>query len=359
LSPSRIAGLEFANEDGMGRATRRVCRDRTGLRISVETAAIILAAGKSTRMKSELPKVLHEVCGRPMLAHVLSACRGAGITRLVVVVGHRKDDVIATFAGDDDIQWVEQVEQHGTGHAALMCADALAGFTGPVLTIAGDMPLIRQDTVEAVLAEQARTGDAVTLATALLDDPTGYGRIVRDADNRLVAIVEHHDCTEAQRAIREANISYYCFDGKRLFDLLGRIENNNAKGEYYITDTVAIALRAGWGAGALPAVPAEDALGINARADLAVVNQLMQRRIQAHWLDRAVTIVDPETTWIEAGATIGADSTLYPFSFVGCGAKIGPGCCVGPHAVVERNAVIAGGATVCAGSTAVPTGSGA
>lgn len=312
----------------------------------MKAAAIILAAGKSTRMKSELPKVLHEVCGKPMLAHVLDACREAGVGRLVVVVGHRKDDVIATFAGDRDIEWVEQVEQKGTGHAALMCAGALEGFTGPVLTIAGDMPLIRGATVAEVLAENARTGHAVTLATSLLDDPAGYGRIVRDSAGALAAIVEHNDCTPAQRSIREVNISYYCFQGKRLFDLLRRIEPNNAKREYYITDAVAIALQQGWGAGAIPTVPAEDAMGINSRADLAVVSRVMQERIQAYWLDHAVSIVDRTTTWIEAGVRLGAETTIYPFTYVGTGAEIGGACRLGPHASVARGEKVLAGAAV-------------
>ncbi|MCB9850747.1 MAG: NTP transferase domain-containing protein [Phycisphaerales bacterium] len=319
----------------------------------MQTAAIILAAGKSTRMKSELPKVLHEVCGRPMLAYVLDACRGAGVDRLVVVVGHRKEEVIATFAGDRDIEWVAQTEQHGTGHAALMCEKALGGFEGPVLTIAGDMPLIRQETCERVLAEAKRTEHAVTLATAVLDDPAGYGRIVRDGAGRLAAIVEHNDCTPEERAIREVNISYYCFDGARLFNILHKIGNDNAKKEYYITDTVTIALREGLGAGAVPAVPAEDALGINSRADVALINRVMQGRIQKHWLDRAVTIVDPSTTWIEAGATIGEDTSIYPFSYIGSGASIGAGCRLGPHAFVMRGETVPAGKMV---SPLAPTG---
>lgn len=312
----------------------------------MKAAAIILAAGKSTRMKSELPKVLHEVCGRPMLAHVIDACRGAGVERLVVVVGHRKEDVIATFAGDGDIEWVTQTEQKGTGHAALMCREALGGFTGPVLTIAGDMPLIHSQTVSAVLAESARTGHAVTLATSVLEDPADYGRIVRDAEGNLQAIVEFRDCTTEQRAIREVNISYYCFDGARIFALLAKIKTNNAKGEYYITDTVSLALEAGMGAGAIPAVPAEDAMGINSRADLALVSRVMQGRIQAEWLERSVSIVDRTTTWIEAGAELGVESTIYPFTYIGTGAKIGGGCRIGPHAVVARGARVPAGTTV-------------
>jgi bifunctional UDP-N-acetylglucosamine pyrophosphorylase/glucosamine-1-phosphate N-acetyltransferase len=328
-------------------------------------------------MKSEAPKVLHDICGRSMLSYVIEACRGAGVGRLVIVVGHRKDDVIAAFSGRDDslrndsfcsdsfcndsfcdeIVWVEQKEQKGTGHAAQMCKEALADCEGQILCIAGDMPLIRQDTLEQLLAENARTHDAVTLATSILDDPTSYGRIIRDDANALAAIIEDKDCSDAQRKVCEVNVSYYCFDGKRMFDLLDNLSNDNAKGEYYITDTVADSLKNGWGASAVAAVPPEDAMGINSRADLAVVARLMQGRIQNHWMDQGVSIVDPTTTWIESDAMIGTETAIYPFSFVGRGAQIGRACRIGPHAmipageVIESGAIVGGGNTVSGGNT--------
>lgn len=291
-------------------------------------------------MKSEAPKVLHEVCGKPMLWYVVDACRGAGVGRIVIVVGHRKDDVIAAFSGSDDIVWVEQTEQKGTGHAALMCEEALAGFDGPVLTIAGDMPLIHSETLAKLLAENARTGDGLTLATSVLDDPTGYGRIVRDAGGILSGIVEENDCTDAQRAIQEVNVSYYCFGGGRMFEMLRGLRNDNAKGEYYITDTVAIAMETGLGAGAVPAVPAEDAMGVNSRADLAVIGRIMQERIQAGWMNQGVTIVDPSSTWIESGAAIGSESVIQPFSFIGSGAVVGDACRVGPFGHVASGETV-------------------
>lgn len=297
------------------------------------TAAIILAAGKSTRMKSEAPKVLHEICGKPMLWYVVQACRAAGVEKLVIVVGHRKDDVIAAFEGERDISFVEQVEQKGTGHAALVCEDALGDFKGRILVIAGDMPLIRSQTLSALLAENDRTGHAVTLATSILDDPTSYGRIIRDDKGDLVGIVEHNDCTTDQLAIREVNVSYYCYGGGVMFDLLKKVPNDNAKGEYYITDTVRLALDEGLGAGAVAAVPPEDAMGVNSRADLAVVGKMMQQRIQGEILNGGVTLVDPSTTWIETGASIGADAIVYPFTYVCGNAVIGAGSRVGPHAI--------------------------
>ncbi len=315
------------------------------------TTAIILAAGKSTRMKSEMPKVLHDICGRSMLSYVIEACRGAGVGRLVIVVGHRKDDVIEAFSDCDDIVWVEQKDQKGTGHAAQMCKDALANCDGQVLCIAGDMPLIRQNTLEELLAENARSGDAVTLATSVLDDPSSYGRIIRDDAGKLAAIVEDKDCTDAQRNVCEVNVSYYCYDGKRMFGLLDDLSNDNAKGEYYITDTVADSLKKGWGAGAVAAVPPEDAMGINSRADLAIVARMMQGRIQNHWMEQCVSIVDPTTTWIESDATIGKETTIYPFSFIGRGARVGDDCRIGPHAMIAAGDLVVAGGTIITGNT--------
>jgi len=246
-----------------------------------EVAAVILAAGRSTRMKSDLPKVLHEVCGRPMLAYVVDACEQAGVGRVLLVVGHGKEKVVETFGDRGLCSFVEQAEQKGTGHAVLCCREALSGFAGRVLVIAADMPLVRGETLTKLLAENTRTGHAITLATTVLDEPAGYGRIVRDRAGDLLGIVEHNDCTPEQREIHEVNPSYYCFDGRLMFEALGQVGNANAKGEYYITDAVRILIEQGRGGGAIPAVPPEEAMGINSRADLALVARRMQDRIQA------------------------------------------------------------------------------
>ena len=310
------------------------------------TTAVILAAGKSMRMKSDLPKVLHEVCGQPMLSYVIEACRAVGVERLIVVVGHGRELVREAYAGASDIIWVHQAEQHGTGHAVMVCEEALADFAGNVLVIAGDMPLIHSETLQALLEEHARTGNAVTLATSVLDNPHGYGRIARDEQGNLSAIVEHKDCTPEQLEIHEVNPSYYCFDGARLFAALGKLTVGNVQGEYYITDTVAILKREGGGAGAIPAVPQEDALGINSRADLAEVNRIMQDRIQQSWMERGVTVIDPGSTWIEHGASIGRETVVYPFSFVGVGAVVGESCRLGPFAQVRGGEHVVAGAVV-------------
>lgn len=309
-------------------------------------AAIILAAGKSTRMKSDSPKVLHEICGRPMLAYVLTACRLAGIEKLVVVVGHGRSQVMEAFGADKDITWVHQTEQKGTGHAVICCKDAMADVEGSVLVIAGDMPLVRREALAELLGEREETGDALTIATTELDDPTGYGRIIRDGEGKLQAIAEHRDCNEEQRAIHEVNPSYYCFDAKKMFAALDRVTPASGSGEFYITDAIHILREQGERVSAHVMVPAEDALGINSRLDLADVSRVMQDRIQVALLSGGVTIVDPDNTWIEADATVGRDTVIYPFSFIGAGAVIGSDCRIGPFGLVQADETVAAGATV-------------
>ena len=311
-----------------------------------EKVAIILAAGKSTRMSSDLPKVLHEVCGRPMLSFVLDACRLAGADALNVVVGYGQDKVRGRFRDAESVIWIEQREQKGTGHAVLCCREALRDFAGSVLVIAGDMPLVRRETLAMLFEEREQSGDALTLATTTLDDPTGYGRVVRDANGDVLEIVEHRDCDEKKLAIKEVNPSYYCFDASWMWKALDRIRPEARKGEYYVTDTVRILREFGAGVTALPCVPAEDATGINSRLDLAAVGRLMQDRIQLALMNDGVTIVDPDNTWIDADVTIGRETIVYPFSFLGAGARIGERCRIGPFARVAPEETVADEAVI-------------
>jgi bifunctional UDP-N-acetylglucosamine pyrophosphorylase/glucosamine-1-phosphate N-acetyltransferase len=313
---------------------------------ATETTAIILAAGKSTRMKSDLPKVLHGICGRPMLAYVLDACRIAGVGRLLVVIGHGKEKVISRFEGEPDLVWIEQEEQRGTAHAVRCCREALVEFDGSVLVVAGDMPLVRRTTLAGLAEARISRGDALTMATMTLEDPTGYGRIMRDADGRLEAIIEDRDCTPAQREIREVNPSYYCFDGKLLFEALDRVEPAAGKGEYYLTDAVRILREAGHGVSVGATVAPEDAMGINSRLDLSTVGRVMQDRIQLELMNDGVTIVDPDNTWIEAGVSIGRETIIHPFTLIGTGALIGEGCRIGPFVRVGSGEVLEDGSVV-------------
>jgi len=258
---------------------------RTGKALKIDeqmaTTAIILAAGKGTRMKSDLPKVLHEVCGRPMLAYVFDAVRAAGCDRLLTVVGHRAELVQQTFSNNgEDVRWVLQSPQLGTGHAIMACREHLADLTGPVLVLAGDGPLIRPETLRDLLARHEEAAAAMTLATSILPDPKRYGRILRDASGLLAGIVEHLDADETQRRIHEVNVSIYCFQARALREAIGELTNDNAKGEYYLTDAVAILRDRGAKLAAVAAVPPEDVLSINTLEELAQVTEIMATRTQ-------------------------------------------------------------------------------
>lgn len=303
-------------------------------------AAIILAAGKSTRMKTEKPKVLHELCGRPMLGHVMGACRAAGIEQFYIIVGFAKDQIIRAYEGEPGVYFVEQAEQKGTGHAVAMCADAFEGFTGDAIVIAGDMPMIRPETLRALVQSHRTAGAAASLATTVLENPTSYGRVVRNAEGEFQKIVEHRDCTEDQLGICEVNPSYYCFDGPSLFETLPKVQPNNAKGEYYITDVLEILLREGKQVRAATTVPAEDAVGINSRADLADVTAVMQQRIHQYWMSEGVTIEDPSSTRIDADVSIGIETVIRPFTFLEGSAAVGGNCTIGPFAFVRDGATV-------------------
>lgn len=251
--------------------------------------AIILAAGKGTRMRSELPKVLHEVGGRPMVCAVVDACRDAGCQRVVLVVGYKQELVYKAIAEQPKtwaagIEYAVQAEQLGTGHAVRCAEPAFTDDLRPgsprrdAFVLAGDGPLIRGETLRKLLTLHRQTGAAATLATSVIDDPTGYGRIVRDGAGRLQKIVEHKECTPDQLKIREVNPSYYCFDLASLFGTLARVKRNEQSGEYYITDVPAMNLTEGKRVEVIDAVPPEDILSINTPEQLAEVDAIYRRR---------------------------------------------------------------------------------
>lgn len=242
--------------------------------------ALILAAGKGTRMKGDLPKVVHEVGGRPMVCAVVEACEQAGCGRVVVVVGYKQELVRAALAGYPRVEFAVQDQQLGTGHAVL-CAEQAVGSGSPVVVLAGDGPLIRPATIRMLLEKHAKARAAATLATAVIDNPAGYGRIVRDRGQRFTGIVEHKNATPEQLAIREVNPSYYCFDRAELFASLRKVERNPASGEYYLTDTLALLLGEGKRVEVAPGVPAEDVLSINTPEDLAIVDRIYRSRADA------------------------------------------------------------------------------
>jgi bifunctional UDP-N-acetylglucosamine pyrophosphorylase/glucosamine-1-phosphate N-acetyltransferase len=316
--------------------------------------AIILAAGKSTRMKSALPKPLHEICGRPMLEYVLRACYEAGCLQVIVVVGHGKEEVVARFADDGRIQWVEQIEQLGTGHAARMCEGVLKDHPGDVFILTGDGPLIRGQVLLTLLHAHREENAAASMATAVLDDPTGYGRIVRDETGDFVEIVEQADATLAQRDIREVFPSYYCIGSDELTFALSKLTNENAKREYYLTDIYSILRKAGKKVLAVQAVTQEDSLAVNDRMQQAEVDAIMQDRIHRKLRQEGVTIVSGVNTYIEDGVSIGRDTVVQPFTYIGRDSSIGPDCVVGPFARLPRESIVPAG-TVVADNTQLTT----
>ncbi len=311
-----------------------------------EPVAIILAAGESTRMKTSLAKVLHEVCGRAMLEYVVEACRQAGVRKMYVVVGYGADQVKERFGDAEDIVWVNQPEQKGTAHAVMCCAGHLKDFTGQTFVLCGDAPLVRPETLRALVEKHRSERPAATLATAVLDDPTGYGRIVRNDRGDITAIVEEADCDDRQRAICEVNPSFYLFENKVLFDVLEHVGCDNAKNEYYLTDVIAIMIKAGHRVCAVAAVAPEEAIGVNTRAQLGRAGAIMQRRIQQNLMDGGVTIVDPANTWIDGSAQVGPDTVIEPFTYIGPGVRIGRNCRVGPFACLTDDTIIKDGQAV-------------
>lgn len=315
--------------------------------------AIILAAGKSTRMKSRRPKPLMEVCGRPMLHYILRACFDAGCARALVVVGFGREEIIAHFGGDRRITFVEQAQQLGTGDAARCCEPQLREHHGDVIILTADLPLVRAESLRTLYQAHRDERAAGTMGTAVVDDPTGYGRVIRDAAGEFVEIVEEIDCTPQQRAIREVFPSFYCVRSQDLLWALGRLTNDNRKGEYYLVDIYKHLRLDGRRVLALQVLAPDDVVAPNSRHELSLADAVMQKRIQRLHRCAGVTIVSSATTYIEDGAKIGMDTTVRPFTFIGRDASIGPDCVIGPFAVVPREGIVPEGTTL-AGNAAVP-----
>ncbi|GAA0383411.1 bifunctional protein GlmU [Acrocarpospora corrugata] len=313
-------------------------------------AVIVLAAGEGTRMKSKTPKVLHELCGRSLVGQMLVVARGLDPEKLIVVIGHAREQVAAHLAQvAPDAHQVVQEQQNGTGHAVRMVLEAVGAIEGTVLVTYGDTPLLRTETLGALLARHAEDANAVTVLTAKVPDPTGYGRIIRDATGAVLEIVEEKDATPEQRAVTEMNSGVYAFDGLLLADAVKRVSTSNAQGEEYLTDVLSILREDGHRVGAHIAVDYAEVEGVNNKVQLAFARRVLNERIlHAHMLN-GVTVVDPGNTWIDAEVTLEADAVIHPgtqlhgATRIAAGAEIGPGTTltdtvVGEAAVV-RNAV--------------------
>jgi bifunctional UDP-N-acetylglucosamine pyrophosphorylase/glucosamine-1-phosphate N-acetyltransferase len=309
-------------------------------------AVIVLAAGEGTRMKSPTPKVLHEVCGRTMLDHVLAAARQLEPERLIVVAGASRSEVRDHLARQSpDAEVVVQDRQGGTGHAVRIVIEALGLIHGTVVVTYADTPLLRSETLAALVQSHHEQQAAVTALTARVADPTGYGRIVRDASGGFAAIVEQADATAEQRAIDEINSGMYAFDGDLLADAVKRVPVNNAKGEEYLTDVAGILRGEGYSVATILCPDPDEVQGVNDQAQLAWARRTLNDRVVDTWLRAGVTVIDPATTWIDMDVTLAPGVVLSPGTqlegrtTVAAGARIGPG-------TVLRDTLVGAGASV-------------
>ncbi|HET8578376.1 MAG TPA: bifunctional UDP-N-acetylglucosamine diphosphorylase/glucosamine-1-phosphate N-acetyltransferase GlmU [Methylomirabilota bacterium] len=305
-----------------------------------DLTAVILAAGDAKRMRSNRPKVLHPLCGRPLIEYPVRAARGLG-ARIVVVIGRAAEDVRAVVGAETHASFVEQAERRGTGHAVLQAREACGEDAGPILVLPGDVPLLSEATLRRLVEHHLAAKAAATLLTAELEDPTGYGRVVREG-GKPVAIVEDRDATLAQRAIREVGTSVYCFDARRLWPALSRVTPQNQQGEYYLTDVIDLLWRDGLSIEAVTTTDPAECLGINDRKQLAALAAVLRGRILDRLMAEGVTILDPASTWADDTVRIGVDTVVYPGvmlegqTAVGAECVIGPGCHVSQSRLGDR-----------------------
>jgi bifunctional UDP-N-acetylglucosamine pyrophosphorylase / glucosamine-1-phosphate N-acetyltransferase len=322
------------------------------------TAVVVLAAGEGTRMRSAVPKVLHEMAGRTLVGHTLAAAAPLGPDVTLVVVGAGRESVAAHLGRiAPDAVPVVQAEQRGTGHATRVALEAAPDVDGTVLLLPGDTPLLRTETLRRLVEEHQSNGAVATLLTAILPDPTGYGRVLREDDDgaggSVTAVVEHRDATEEQRAVREVNTSVYAFESGPLRDALTRLSTANAQGEEYLTDVVGLFVAAGLPVGALVADPVETA-GVNDRAQLAAAHRAYNDRLLTGWMRAGVTVIDPATTWVDAEVELAPDVVLRPGVQLHGRTSIGRGAEVGPDSTLLDTVVGEGARVVrahCVGAT--------
>ena len=310
-------------------------------------AVIILAAGEGTRMKNHTPKVLNEVCGRTMLGHVVAAARELAPERLIVVTGHGRDQVTEHLAEHvPGAEIVVQERRGGTGHAVRTVIEAVGLIHGTVVVTYADTPLLRGQTLRELTAAHDAHGAAVTVLTASLANPAGYGRIIRDPDGAFTGIIEEADASPPQRAISEINSGMYAFDGDLLADTVKRVPTNNAKGEEYLTDVVSILHGEGYPVVTAACDDPEEVLGVNDQAQLAWARRVLNERLLGDWMRAGVTIVDPASTWIdvgvrlEPGARIGPGTQLEGSTTVAGTARVGAGCLLRDTSVADDATVL-------------------
>jgi bifunctional UDP-N-acetylglucosamine pyrophosphorylase/glucosamine-1-phosphate N-acetyltransferase len=307
---------------------------------------VVLAAGEGKRMKSAVPKVLHSMLGRTLLGHVLVAAEAARAEQTVVVVGHKAEQVREHLAEVAPAAVpVLQAEQNGTGHAARIALDAVPDVAGTVVVLCGDTPLLRPETVASMIEAHESGGRAATVMAAVVDDPTGLGRIVRGADGGLARIVEERDASPEVRAIREINGGMYAFDAGALRDALGKLSTDNHQGEEYLTDVFALMVQVGSPVGVFLAPDADETLGCNDRAQLAALRALLRDRVNTAWMRSGVSILDPATTWIDVTVSLEPDALIDQNSQLQGVTSVAAGAVVGPDTTLI-DSTVAAGATV-------------
>ena len=305
--------------------------------------SVILAAGMGTRMKSKMPKVLHKVCGKPLSKWVIDASKAAGADKVCAVVGHKAETVKEVLG--DVCEFALQAEQKGTGHAVMQAIDVIKNSKGEVVILNGDTPLITAETINKAIEYHKNNGNQATVITAILDDATGYGRIVRDTDGSVLKIVEQKDASKEEKKINEVNSGMYVFDAQSLVYALDKITPNNAQGEYYLTDTLEILLSAGKKIGGYAISDNDEIRGINDRVQLNEAEKIMQKRINEYHMRNGVTMRNPESVYIEDGVEIGNDTEISQNVTIKSGTKIGSDCVIGSGSMLDR-AVIHDGVDV-------------
>ena len=322
--------------------------------VSRPAAVIILAAGEGTRMKSDTPKVLHQICGETLLGHVLSTGRETDPVRLIVVVGHRRREVTEYLASHaPDVQAVVQHRQGGTGHAVRTVIEEVGLDHGTIVVTYADAPLLRGATLAALVREHQARGAAATVLTARVPNPAGYGRIIRDDSGAFLKITEEADATADERAVDEINSGVYAFEAHLLGDAVKRVPTDNAKGEEYLTDVIAILRAEGHHVASVTLEDPDEVLGVNDRAQLARARQIFNARLLSTWMGAGVTVVDPATTWVDTGVSLARDVEVGPGTqlegrtVVAAGARVGPGAQLTDTTVGEGATVIQ---SVCRGA---------